>query len=167
MLPILILFIASLAPESSNLVVRKPAGCDFFSRQNAEKILGTDVTWTGTDSTEAEPKKWNCTFILKQNAEGPKLYFGLHRFATIDKAREEFETIVASNKGREGFEKLEGIGDDAIVHTDGSSFQLVVVRKGVRSFRIKVNPAGSTSIENIKEVAGILVRKMEVLGGGE
>ena len=161
MLPILILFIASLAPDSSNLVVRKPAGCDFFSRQNAEKILSTEVSWTGTDATEGEPKKWTCTFVSKQNLEGPKLYFGLHRFTTMEKAREEFEAIVASNKGHEGFQRLEGIGDDAIVHTDGSNFQLVAVRKGVRSFRIKVNPAGSTSIESVKVVAEDLVRKLE------
>ena len=89
MLPILILFIASLTPESSNLLFRKPAGCDFFSRQNAEKILSTEVSWTGTDATEGEPKKWTCTFIPKQNLEGPKLYFGLHRFTTMEKAREE------------------------------------------------------------------------------
>ena len=161
MLPILILFIASLTPESSNLLFRKPAGCDFFSRQNAEKILTTEVSWTGTDATEGEPKKWTCTFIPKQNSEGPKLYFGLHRFTTVENARGEFEAIVASNKGHKGFEKLEGIGDDAIVHTDGSNFQLVIVRKGVRSFRIKVNPAGSTSIESVKAVAEDLVRKLD------
>lgn len=167
MLPIIILFIAALAPESSNVVVRKPAGCDFFTRQNAEKILGTEVSWTGTDATEGEPKKWTCTFTSKQNAEGPKLYFGLHRFATGEKAREEFEGIVSSNKGHEGFEKFEGLGDDAIIHADGSNFQLVVVRKGVRSFRIKVNPADSTSIENVKSVAANIVKKMEEMGGGE
>jgi len=161
MLPILILFIASLAPDSSNLVVRKPAGCDFFSRQNAEKILSTEVSWTGTDATVGEPKKWTCTFIPKQNLEGPKLYFGLHRFATPEKAREEFGEIDSSNKGHAGFERWAGVGDDAVVHSDGSNFQFVMVRKGVRSFRIKVNPAGSTSLESVKAVAEDLVRKLE------
>lgn len=167
MLPMMILFIASLFPDSSNVVFRKPAGCDFFTRQNAEKILGTEVTWTGTDATEAEPKKWTCTFTSKQNPGGPKLYFGLHRFTSSDKAREEFNSIAESNKDHAGFEKLEGIGDQAIAHSDGSNFQLVVVRKGIRSFRIKVNPAVSTSLETVKSVAKDLATKMDEMGSGE
>jgi len=53
------------------------------------------------------------------------------------------------------------------VHSDGQNFQLVMVRKGVRSFRIKVNPTGTTSLENVKAVAEDLVRKMEEMEGTE
>lgn len=165
MLPIIILFIAALSPINRNLVVRKPAGCDFFTRQNAVKILGTDVKWTGSDVTEAEPKKWTCTFVSRESANGSKVYFGLHRFTTAEKAREEFDAVLESNKNHAGFEKWNGIGDDAVVHSDGQNFQLVMVRKGTRSFRIKVNPSGSTSLENVKAVALDLVRKMEEMEG--
>jgi hypothetical protein len=165
MLLIVVLFIATLYPESAYFGVRKPAGCDFFTRQNASKILEGEVTWTGTDATESELKKWTCTFVSKEAADGPKLYFGLHRFASADKAREEFDAIVQSNKNHAGFEKWVGIGDDALVHTDGANFQFVMVRKGIRSFRIKVNPAGSISIENMKLVSEDLIRKMAELGG--
>lgn len=166
MLFIIVLFIAALSPEPESVGMRKPAGCDFFTRQNAVKILGTDVTWTGTDSTESEPKKWSCTFVSKESADGPKVYFGLHRFTDTDKAREEFDSIVESNKNHAGFERWKGAGDDAIVHTDGANFHFVIVRKGIRSFRIKVNPAGSTSLENLKLVAEDIVRKMDSMGGG-
>jgi len=165
MLPTIILFIAAISPDNSSLIVRKPAGCDFFTRQNAVKILGTDVTWTGTDSTESEPKKWSCTFVSKESADGPKVYFGLHRFTDADKAREEFDAIVESNKNHAGFERWNGPGDDALVHTDGANFQFVMVRKGIRSFRIKVNASGTTSLENVKLVAEDLVRKMDEMGG--
>jgi hypothetical protein len=165
MLLIFVLFTATLFPGPASKGVRKPAGCDFFTRQNASKILGGEVTWTGTDATEVEPKKWTCTFVSKNSADGPKVYFGLHRFRDPDKAREEIDAMVESNKNRAGFERWKGLGDDAIVHTDGANFHFVMVRKGVRSFSIKVNPAGAISLENVKLVAEDLVRKMEQIGG--
>lgn len=160
-------FIFAANPWESNTGLRKPAGCDFFTKANAVKILGTDVTWSGTDSTANEPKKWTCTFVSKSAADGPKLYFGLYRFSTAESAREEFDAIVMSNKNHAGFERWHGVGDDSIVHTDGSNFHFVMVRKGMRSFRIKVNPAGSTSIADIKAVAEDLVGKMTELDGGK
>lgn len=160
-------FIFTANPLEASAGLRKPAGCDFFTKANAVKILGTDVAWTGTHATADERRKWTCTFVPKSPADGPKLYFGLHRFADARSARKEFDAIVASNENHGGFERWHGIGDDAIVHTDGSNFQLVMVRKGMRSFRIKVNPAGSTSITDVKAVAEDLVGKMTELDGGE
>jgi hypothetical protein len=163
----ILLFITLFSPDTSTPAVWKPAGCDFFTKANAVRIIGTDVTWTGTDSTANEPRKWTCTFVSKDAIEGPKLHFVLHRFAAAEAAREEFDSVVNSNKNHSGFERWKGVGDDAIVHTDGANFQLVMVRKGVRSFRIKVNPAGSTSLENVKLVAQDLIKKMEELEGGK
>lgn len=160
-------FIFAANPFESNPGFRKPAGCDFFTKANAVRIIGTDVTWTGTDSTANEPRKWTCTFVSKNAAEGPKLYFVLHRFTTAEAAREEFDSVVDSNKNLAGFERWQGVGDDAIIHTDGANFQLVMVRKGIRSFRIKVNPAGSTSLENVRSVAQDLIKKMEEMEGGK
>ena len=160
-----LLFITLFSLDTSTAAVWKPAGCDFFAKANAVKILGADVTWTGTDSTASEPKKWTCTFVSKDTAAGPILYFGLHRFTTTEAAREEFDAVASSNKDHAGFERWEGVGDDAIVHTDGANFQLVMVRKGARSFRIKVNPAKETSLEDVKQVAVDLVKKMGELEG--
>ena len=167
MLFIVVLFIATLFPESSLIGLRKPAGCDFFTRQNASKILGAEVTWTGTDSTESEPKKWTCTFAPKEAADGAKVFFVLHRFDKAESALKEFDAIVQSNKEHAGFEKWAGVGDDAIIHTDGAKFQFVMVRKGNRSFRIKVNPSGSTSLDHLKLVAQDLTRKLEEMEGEE
>ncbi|MBK9153843.1 MAG: hypothetical protein IPM25_06445 [Chloracidobacterium sp.] len=156
---IVILFIAMFSPETAEAGLRKPAGCDFFTRANAEKILGSEVTWTGTDATGAT-QKWTCTFVSKTAADGRKVHFGLIEFRSEQAARDDFDSIVRSNTELKGFEKWSGIGEDAIVHTDGPNFQLIVVRRGQRSFRIKVNPAGSTSIEDVKFVARDLIRKM-------
>ena len=164
MLTVLI-FIALFSPDPSPAAVWKPAGCDFFTKANAVKILNTDVTWTGTDSTANEPRKWTCTFVSKADADGPKLYFGLNRFASAESAREEFDSVVRSNKNHAGFERWQGVGDDAIVHTDGANFQFVMVRKGIRNFRIKVNPASSTSLDDLKLVAMDLVNTMNELEG--
>jgi len=164
---IVILFIAMFSPETAEAGLRKPAGCDFFTRANAEKILGSEVTWTGTDATESDPKKWTCTFVSKTAADGPKVHFGLIKFGSEQAARDDFDSIVHSNTELKGFEKWPGIGDDAIVHIDGPNFQLIVVRRGQRSFRIKVNPAGSTSIDDVKFVARELIRKMTELDGGK
>ena len=48
------LFIPLFSLDTLMSPVRKPAGCDLFAKANVEKILGTDVTWTGTDSTAKE-----------------------------------------------------------------------------------------------------------------
>lgn len=160
-------FIFSANPWESNTGLRKPAGCDFFTKANAMKILRTDVAWTGTDATANEPKKWTCTFASKDAVAGPNLYFGLHRFTTAEGAREEFEAIASSNKNHSGFERWQGVGDDAIVHTDGANFQFVMVRKGIRSFRIKVEPADTTSLEDVKAVAEDIVKKMAEMEGGK
>lgn len=160
------LFIAIFSPDLSSSTAWKPTGCDFFSKANAVKILGTDVTWTGTDPTASEPKKWTCTFVSKDTAAGPNLYFVLHRFTTAEAAREEFDAVALSNKTQAGFERWKGdVGDDAIVHTDSANFQFVMVRKGIRSFRIKVDRAKSTSLEDMKLVAQDLVKKMDELEG--
>ena len=160
-------FVFAENPIGSHPGFRKPAGCDFFTKANAVKIIGTDVTWTGTESTANEPRKWTCTFTSKDAAERPKLHFVLNRFIDAESAREEFDSVVNSNKNLAGFERWVGIGDDALVHTDGANFQFVMVRKGIRSFRIKVNPTGSTSLEDVKLVAQDLVKKMEELEGGK
>ena len=163
----ILLFIAMFSPDMSPATLWKPAGCDFFTKANAVKILGSDVTWTGTESTVKEPREWTCTFIPKDSAAGTNLYFGLRRFSTAESARKEFDAIVMSNKNHAGFKRWSGVGDDAIVHTDGANFHLVVVRKGIGSFRIKVNPAGSTSLEDVKLVAEDLVEKIAEMDGGK
>ena len=141
--------------------LRKPAGCDFFTKQNAIKILGGDLTWSGTDFTEKDPKEWKCTFVSKLDESGPKLYFGLTRHSTEQGAKEAFESIRLSNKNHAGFEEWRGVGDEAVIHTDGVNFQFVMVRKGNRTVRMKVSQAGSVSLENVKAVAEELVTRME------
>ena len=163
----ILLFITLFSHDSSPAAVRKPAGCDFFTKANAVKILNTDVTWTGTDSTANEPRKWTCAFVAKDLAEGPKLYFSLYRFTTAEAAREDFEAVALSNETHPGFERWRGVGDDAIVHTDGANFQFVMVRKGTRSFRIKVNPSGTTSVNNVKAVAKDIVNKIAEMEEGK
>lgn len=161
----ILLFITLFSLDTSTAAIWKPVGCDFFTKANAVKILNTEVTWTGTDATANEPRKWTCTFVSKDAKAGPNLYFGLHRFTTAEAVREEFDGVALSNKNHAGFERWQGVGDDAIVHTDIANFHFVMVRKGIRSFRIKVNPATGTSLEDVKLVAQDLVKQMGELEG--
>lgn len=140
----------------------KSVACDFLTHDNAMKILGRQSIGTDGGMTEdPEGRKWRCTFApADAAANSPKLHFMIMKSPGEDVAKQSFDAIRQSNKKLAGFEEWPGIGDEALVHSDGKNFQFVMVRKGVKSIRIKVNPADRVSLETVKAVASSLVTKM-------
>lgn len=150
------------AIESSRF---KPAACDFFSYENATKIIGGKVRGEDGGMTEDETgRAWRCTFVSanENSAETyPKLYFMLQRSKAEADARAAFEAVRVSDKKHAGFEDWPDVGDEAVAHTDGKGFQLVMIRKGANTIRLKVNPVNGASFDVVKEVAASLVPKMK------
>lgn len=138
----------------------KPHTCSFFTQISAEKLLGEKAT--AVDSEESKDdgsRRWNCTFT-GESGRG-KIYFGLFKDAGEEAARAEFQKIRVSNQKHEGFEDWPGVGDEAVAHTDGKNFHFVMVRKGDRTIRIKLNPVNGSTLGDLKTVASLLAGKLK------
>lgn len=159
-----VLFVSNPLPNDTTIVanaMQKPHACQFFTNENAAKIIGGKVRADDEGMIDDEKtKKWKCTFSAAAGGNGPKVYFMLMRSSLETAAKDEFEVIGESNKNHAGFEEWPGTGDEAVVHTDGSNFQFVMIRKGAITIRVKVNPARGVSLENLKTVAASLVPRM-------
>jgi hypothetical protein len=145
--------------------LRKPVACDFFSYENAAKIIGTRVRGEDAGMTEDEKDRaWRCTFVAADEnsiASSPKLHFMLLKSTSIDAAISSFAELRSSNAKLQGFEEWPGVGDEAVVHTDGKGFQFVMIRKGGYTIRLKVNPVNGASLDVVKDVAAELATKLK------
>ncbi len=151
-------FAASSVSES---ISAKPKACSFFTYVSAEKLLDGKVT--GVESEEALPdggRKWKCTFSA-ESGKG-KVAFELSTNATGDTARTEFDNIRRANAKHGDLVEWPGIGDEAMAaRTEGRTFQLVMVRKGSSTIFIKVNPINGSTLDDVKQVATLLVGKLK------
>lgn len=162
-----LLFFSSRAEISQPVVASaayKSVACDFFTHDNAMRILGAPSIGSDGGMTEdADGKSWKCTFTPKDGGEkAPKLFFMIVKSMSEDTAKSAFQAIRDSNKDHDGFEEWSGVGDEAIVHTDAPNFHFVMVRKGAKTIRIKINPAVGVSLENVKAAAVSLIPKMSM-----
>ncbi len=162
MIFISLLTTVGVPPKAIEPVAFKSVACDFFTHDNAIKVLGGKATGADTGMTDtAEGRKWGCTFTASDRGETPpKLYFMLVKSPSDEVAKRAFDTVRQSNKSHAGFEEWPGIGDEAVVHTDGKNFQFVMVRKGVKTIRVKVNPAEGVSMDTLKSAVTSIIPKL-------
>lgn len=157
---IILLFIILAAACMPETVAAKPYACHYFGYGNAEKLLGPKLTTADSEEGRADGShRWNCTFTSETGDR--KIFFALFKDATDEAARAEFQRIRESNKNLSGFEDWTGVGDEAVVHTDGKNFQFLMVRKGAVSFRIKLNPVKGTPVQDVKRIAAALAEKIK------
>ncbi len=157
----IIAFVTGDQPALSELS-SKPAACHFFTYENAAKIIGQKAKGIDGDEAVADGgRQWSCTFTAASGEGGPRIYFLLIRNSSEEAARQAFYEIRQSNKNHAGFEDWPGIGDEAIVQTDGTNFQFVMIRKGAKTIRLKVNPSAGVSFDDVKTVAASLSMKMK------
>lgn len=159
----LILFLCagafSAGPAGLNAAV-KPHACGFFTYISAEKLLSGKVTGVDSEESTADGgRQWRCTFT--SGSGNGKIHFGLFTDPTEEAAKAEFQKVRLSNEKHEGFEDWPGIGDEALAHTDGRTFQFVMVRKGNQTIRIKLNPIDGSTLNDVKTVATLLVKKLK------
>ena len=140
----------------------KPVACHFFSYENAEKLLGQKVTASDGEESKADGgQKWTCTFTTAAGENGPRLFFAIFRDGTEEAAKSEFQKVRLSNQTHAGFEEWPGVADEAVVHNDGKNFQFVMLRKGVKTLRIKVGNSNGVSFDELKSVAASLAAKLK------
>lgn len=111
---------------------------------DAQKILGQTTKLTGrTTPIKNGVTQYQCTYIggpeVVPGSRPCYLYYSLERHAYVAKAQKLYADMLASNSGMVGVKKLSGVGDEAWLHTDGSNFALIIVRKGNALLRLKIN----------------------------
>lgn len=148
-------------PPEPEMPAFKSVACDFFTYDNAFKLLGKSTGADGGMEDTAESRSWKCTYTASDKGDkSPKLYFMMLKSTSDNAAKQVFDAVRQSNLKHPGFAEWSGIGDEAVVHRDEPNFYFVMVRKGVKAIRVKVNPADGVSFDDLKAVAVSLTARL-------
>ena len=130
----------------------------YLSQSDAIKILGQAAILT-QDSVEKKGdavRYWHTYTATKEESSTGKighLYFMFENYNNVLSAQKTYADIFSSNQNMPNLKKL-NIGDEALRHTDHQNFDMIIVRKGNKIIRLKVNRLTSmTSSKDLLEVA--------------
>jgi predicted small lipoprotein YifL len=123
---------------------------NFFTESDAEKILGEQAHLTDSSSTIKEDTlEYKCTYTAnskdQKTGKTGVVYFLFEQYAEVSIAKEVYSSIRKANENHEGFKVLHDMGDEAYFHSDGQNFYFILVRKGEKMLRMKVNKTTSTT----------------------
>ncbi len=125
-----------------------------LAKADAEKILGLPARQIESETfTEDNVLQHKCSWKATQEDLNSNLYYLDEQYNNAESAHKVFEDIVVSNWNNPGQTRPE-IGDEAWLHSDGTNFCLLMVRKGSKIIRMKVNKlTKETSVEEMKRIA--------------
>ncbi|HMG92495.1 MAG TPA: hypothetical protein VK589_20695 [Chryseolinea sp.] len=125
-----------------------------IEKVDAEKILGLPASQTESATVnEKNVVQHKCSWKATQDDLNSSLYYIDEQHDNAESAHKVFEDIVISNRNNSG-QSHPDIGDEAWLHSDGTNFCLLMVRKGNRIIRMKVNRlTNETSVDEMKRVA--------------
>ncbi len=131
----------------------------YFSKSDAEKILGEKAHLTDSSSTIKKDTleiKSAYTANSKDQKTGKTgvIYFMIEEYDQDSSAKNAYNFIKVANENHEGVKTVHDMGDEAYFHSDGQNFYFILVRKGKIMFRIKVNKTTShTSLNEFNLVS--------------
>lgn len=122
--------------------------------KDAEKVLGMPARQIESSAVnENNVLQYKCTWKATKEELNSNLFYMDEVYADADAAHKIFADIVASNVNPG--QSRPDIGDEAWFHSDGTNFCLLIVRKGNKMIRMKVNKiTKETSIDEMKRIAG-------------
>ena len=125
-----------------------------LAKADAEKILGLPARQTESETfTENNVLQHKCSWKATQEDLNSNLYYLDEQYNNAESAHKVFEDIVVSNRNNPG-QTRPLIGDEAWLHSDGTNFCMLMVRKGNKIIRMKVNKlTKETSVEEMKRIA--------------
>jgi hypothetical protein len=125
-----------------------------LAKMDAEKILGLPARQTESETfTKDDVLQHKCSWKATQEDLNSNLYYLDEHYNNAESAHKVFEDIVVSNRNNPGQTRPD-IGDEAWLHSDGTNFCLLMVRKGNKIIRMKVNKlTKETSVEEMKRIA--------------
>lgn len=137
-----------------------------LSLEEAESILGQSaILKERKNDTQNEIYTSSSTFTATEaDAKTQKLsnlYYKFERFKNEEEASKIIQSFIKSNQNFSGFELLTAYGDEAFFHTDKQNFYLIIVRKGNKMIRLKVNKVTSkTSLDALRKIGKDLVERV-------
>jgi hypothetical protein len=116
----------------------------FFSKSDAEKILGEKAFLSDSSSTIKKDTlecKSAYTAYSKDQKTGKTgvIYFMIEQYNHDISAKNAYNSIKVANENHEGVKIVHDMGDEAYFHSDGRNFHFILVRKGKIMFRMKVS----------------------------
>jgi len=129
-----------------------------FSLSDAEKILGeaAQLIENEEDTTEGiftSKCVYKALKVDKKTGKTGVIYFMFEQYKDVASATNSYTVIQKANENHEGVVVLHNMGDEAYFHSDGSNFLFILVRKGAKMIRMKLNKTTShTSNEAFDEV---------------
>src|SRR5262245_11732855 len=121
-----------------------------LANADAEKILGLPARQTESETfTKDNVLQHKCSWKATQEDLNSNLYYLDEQYDNAESAHKVFEDIVVSNRNNPGHARPD-IGDEAWLHSDGTNFCLLMVRKGNKIIRMKVSKlTKETSVEEM------------------
>jgi hypothetical protein len=116
-----------------------------LSLSDAEKILGQKSALTENSSEVKDNMlKFRCTY-------------------TADKTDTKTNKLghLTTNQNMPNLQRINDLGDEAFRHTDFENFDMIIIRKGNKLFRLKINRI--TSMTDTNELQ-IIAKKLTVFG---
>jgi len=125
-----------------------------LANTDAEKILGLPARQTESETfTKDNVLQHKCSWKATQEDLNSNLYYLDEHYNNAESADKVFDDIVVSNRNNPGQTRPK-IGDEAWLHSDGTNFYLLMVRKGNKIIRMKVSKiTKETSVEEMKRIA--------------
>ena len=133
---------------------------NIFTLADAEKILGEPASLTDSSTKKGKEvvfyKSSHTANSKDTKGKTGNVYFMIEDYEQVSSAHKVYSSIKRSNEDS-GIKTLEGPGDEAYFHTDNENFYFILVRKGTKIIRIKVNKITEhTSLEEFNRVAGAI-----------
>ena len=131
-----------------------------ISKTIAEKILGQPAQLIENSSAvKNEINQYKCTYTAgsKENKIS-NLYFMLEEYKNDEVAHSAYTNILSQNSNMPGLKKIDGIGNEAFIHSDDVNFLLIICRKKNKMLRLKVNKITRvTSLAEMQKAASKLL----------
>jgi hypothetical protein len=146
-LALLVLFLLTLN--------QKEIADKYLSPIDAEKILGQKAKLLSNTTEKRDTViRYSSVYITNVDQKVSNLNYLLEEYKNKSAAETTYNFIVAQNQGLSGQNRIKDIGDEAFWHSDDQNFCLMMVRKGNKIIRIKVNKITKvTSKEDIKIIS--------------
>jgi len=151
---------AAIQPDSIAIASKQ------LTLADAEKIMGEPAMLSSNTFVQnASIPQYQCTYTAlsedDRTGKTGKLYFMSEVYIAEEVAKAAYAEIYEANRKHEGVEIVQGLGDEAYYHSDGTNFYFFLVRKNKTMFRMKLNKVTShSSVTGFKEVAQIIVDRL-------
>jgi hypothetical protein len=151
-------FTLNKKPDNSGAQV-SPNLSNLFKLSDAERILGETAHLKDSVLTvKSDTVSYKCSYIAdsedQKAGKTGAIYVMFEDYKELASAKKVYASIWTSNKNHQGIKVLEGVGDEAYFHSDGQNFYFILVRKGGKILRMKVNKITSkTSLDEFNQVA--------------